>query len=351
MSSSQINLQWTNNSDNELGFKIELRKEGETFSLVYTTKGLVHTTGPNVTSYNDTGLEANTTYYYRVRAYNTVGDSAYSNEAFSTTWPEPLTAPETPSGLMATAVSHNQIDLTWQDNADNEDWFKIERKKIGEIFGLIHSTGANTTSWSDTGIDPDTTYYYRVLAYNSAGDSLYSNESSATTNFVLFTNFRAVGDLYAVAIDSGGGKWFGTSDGASYLDDNNTPDNKTDDFWTIFTPFDGLVDNTVNAIAIDSGGGKWFGTYDGGVSYLDDNGTLNNKTDDTWTSFTTNDGLVNNTVFVIAIDSGGGKWFGTRGSGVSYLDDNATPDNKSDDTWTSFTTNDGLVDNLILFLI
>ena len=48
VSSSQIDLQWIDNSDNELGFNIERRMEGEAFSLVYTTKGLVHTTEPNI---------------------------------------------------------------------------------------------------------------------------------------------------------------------------------------------------------------------------------------------------------------------------------------------------------------
>ncbi len=60
---------------------------------------------------------------------------------------------------------------------------------------------------------------------------------------------------------------------------------------------------------------KELGTY-GGVSYLDDNGTPGNKADDTWTSFTT--GLASLQVYAIAIDSGEGKWIGTQ-DGVSYL--------------------------------
>ena len=323
VSSSQIDLSWQDNSGNEDGFKIERKKVGESFSLIYTT-------GANITSYSDTGIEANTTYYYRVHAYNTAGDSAYSNEAFDTT-----------QVLVATAVSYDQIDLTWRDYFDNEDGFKIERRKVGESFSLIYTTGENVTAWSNIGIDVNTTYYYRVYAYNATADSVYSNESSATT-FSLFTNFLVDEPVYAVVIDSSGGKWFGTGwRGVSYLDDNGTPDNKSDDAWTSFTTADGLVNNRVNTIAIDSSGGKWFGTG-GGVSYLDDNGTPDNKSDDTWTSFTTADGLVNNRINAAAINSSGGKWFGT-GDGVSYFDDNGTPDNKADDTWTSFTTADGLV--------
>ncbi len=141
VSSSQIDLSWQDNSGNEDGFKIERKKVGESFSLIYTT-------GANITSYSDTGIEANTTYYYRVHAYNTAGDSAYSNEAFDTT-----------QVLVATAVSYDQIDLTWRDYFDNEDGFKIERRKVGESFSLIYTTGENVTAWSNIGIDVNTTYY------------------------------------------------------------------------------------------------------------------------------------------------------------------------------------------------
>jgi hypothetical protein len=78
-SSSQINLAWTDNSSNETGFKIE-RKTGAS-----GTWSQITTTAAGVTSYSNTGLAASTQYYYRVRATNATGDSAYSNEANATT--------------------------------------------------------------------------------------------------------------------------------------------------------------------------------------------------------------------------------------------------------------------------
>jgi predicted phage tail protein len=78
-SSSQINLSWADNSNNETGFSLE-RKTG-----VNGAWGEITTRGADVTSYSDTNLSASTTYYYRVRAYNGAGYSAFSNEAYATT--------------------------------------------------------------------------------------------------------------------------------------------------------------------------------------------------------------------------------------------------------------------------
>src|SRR5207245_6728406 len=74
VSIGQINLAWTNNSNNQTGFKIERSPDGVTFAQIATV-------GSNVTSYSDTGSSAGARYYYRVRATNGTGDSSYSNVA------------------------------------------------------------------------------------------------------------------------------------------------------------------------------------------------------------------------------------------------------------------------------
>ena len=82
ISSSQINLSWTDNSSDETGFSIE-RCTGNGC----TNFAQIATTGSNATSYSNTGLARNTWYRYRVRAFNAAGNSAYSNIATAKTSP------------------------------------------------------------------------------------------------------------------------------------------------------------------------------------------------------------------------------------------------------------------------
>ncbi|MBU2584330.1 MAG: fibronectin type III domain-containing protein, partial [Bacteroidetes bacterium] len=119
LSVSEINLSWTDNSTIETGFKIE-RKLGAVG--VYAEIAVV---GANVTNYTDVGLNDNTQCYYRVRSYNSAGNSNYSNESNATTF---LAVPQTPSNLTATSSSTSSINLSWSDNSTNEEGFKIERK-------------------------------------------------------------------------------------------------------------------------------------------------------------------------------------------------------------------------------
>ena len=169
-SSSQINLAWTDNSSNETGFKVERAPAASgPWTQIATTAAA---------SYPDTGLSSSTTYFYRVRAYGPSGDSAYSNTASATT---AAGVPAAPSGLSATSVSSSRIDLTWADNASNETGFKVERSTATSGWAQVATPGANATSYSDTGLGSSTAYSYRVRAYNTAGDSAFSNTASATT--------------------------------------------------------------------------------------------------------------------------------------------------------------------------
>lgn len=85
ISTSQINLSWTDNSSNESNFRIERSANGG------STWSFLANVGANTTTYANTGLPASTTYHYRVRAENTGGNSAFSNAANATTQAPPVT--------------------------------------------------------------------------------------------------------------------------------------------------------------------------------------------------------------------------------------------------------------------
>lgn len=91
------------------------------------------------------------------------------------------TPPNAPSSLSASAVSFSSIKLTWSDNANNETGFKLERSLDGQVFTQFATLGTNATSFTDTGLSAGKTYFYRIRAYNGAGDSVYSNTAQATT--------------------------------------------------------------------------------------------------------------------------------------------------------------------------
>ncbi len=160
-SATQIDLNWTDNSNNETGFKLE-RKVG-----VSGAWSQIATVGTNQTTYSNTGLTAGTSYYYRVRAYNSYGDSDYSSETI---------VPASPSNLFAMAVSATMISLTWTDNASNETGFVVQRKTTGSWQNLSQ-LNSNSTNFNDSGLAPGVSYYYRVYAYSPRGTSWYSNEA------------------------------------------------------------------------------------------------------------------------------------------------------------------------------
>jgi len=95
----------------------------------------------------------------------------------------PPTLPAAPGNLTATVLSKSQIRLNWTDNSANETGFKIERCAGATCanFSQISSVGANVTSYSNTGLKRNTTYRYRLRAYNAAGSSAYSAVAGATT--------------------------------------------------------------------------------------------------------------------------------------------------------------------------
>ncbi|NNE41591.1 MAG: hypothetical protein HKN14_11825 [Marinicaulis sp.] len=95
--------------------------------------------------------------------------------------------PAAPSGLSASALGSDRIDISWTDNSSDEGSFVVQSSLDESSWSTVATLSANTTSYGDNGLNPETTYFYRVRADNGAGSSGYTNTASATTQSVPST--------------------------------------------------------------------------------------------------------------------------------------------------------------------
>lgn len=171
ISNEQIQLNWQDNSNNESGFKIERKIGAEgIFQEIFST-------GSNKTTHIDTDIDLNTSYYYRVRAFNSNNFSGYSNEVSINTG-NAETGLNKPTNLTVEIIAPNQILLKWTDTSTTETGYEIERnqQKVG-------STEQNVTSYTDEfTFSPNIEYQYRIRAYNNNDFSDYSDTVSVTPN-------------------------------------------------------------------------------------------------------------------------------------------------------------------------
>jgi len=115
-----------------------------------------------------------------------------------------LPAPAAPSGLAASAQSSSEIAVSWQDNSGNEDQFKLDRRESGTtVWTRVFTSGPNASTHTDTGLAAETKYYYQVKAWNSTGNSAYSNIDDATTpaDQPPVAQFTAYNDLLWVSAE------------------------------------------------------------------------------------------------------------------------------------------------------
>ena len=136
------------------------------------------------TSYTNTGAKAGTTYYYRVKACNDAGLSLYSNVVsgkVKSVTPK-LSAPVVKIGHSA---SSGKPQLTW-NAVSGATSYKVYRATSQKgTYSLLGTVTA--TSYTNTGAKAGTTYYYKVKAVNSAGESAYSNVVSGKTTVTTLT--------------------------------------------------------------------------------------------------------------------------------------------------------------------
>jgi RHS repeat-associated protein len=171
-----IQIGWIDNSSNENGFRVERRVGPSAWSVIATRPA-------NSTIYDDTSVTQAVFYTYRVRAFNGIGNSSYTSEVSTNSMPPP----QPPSNLAVSGGSAT-IGLGWQDNSGNETGFKVERKTGATgTWAVIQTLGQNIVGATDNAVAAGLLYYYRIKAYNDVGDSLPSDEESASLSGTIPT--------------------------------------------------------------------------------------------------------------------------------------------------------------------
>jgi chitodextrinase len=167
-SSSQVNLAWTASTDNVAVTGYRIYRNGVSLATV-----------GEVTAYQDDGLSSGTTYSYSVQAIDAAGNTSPQSTAVFVTAPVIDTvAPSTPTGLVATAVSNAQINMSWSASTDN---VAVTGYRVFRNGALLVSLG-NVSTYQDTSLNAGTTYAYTVEAFDAAGNmSAQSAQASATT--------------------------------------------------------------------------------------------------------------------------------------------------------------------------
>jgi len=163
-----IRLNWQDNSDNEIGFELQRKRQGEPDYTSLTV------TSANMLVADDGAAVAGTTHFYRLRGYNMAGTSVFANETSTII---PTGAPYEPMNPAATwDWTRHAVHLTWDDMCNNEQYFIIERKQEGETeWQQVGELYQNWTFYYDEGVSGDRYYYYRIKAINPTGYS-YSEQ-------------------------------------------------------------------------------------------------------------------------------------------------------------------------------
>jgi hypothetical protein len=197
----ELVLSWGDASEGEDGFELQ-RMEGTGGAWQTVT-----TTAANAIVYTDAGLTADQTYTYRARAVRSTPVeivSDWSNEATKKTPKLPA-----PKSLVANAVSSSEINLTWSETVTGEDGFLVEVSSDGGAnYSAFPMLPPNARHYSATGLQPETSYKFRVATKKGANLSEYFAVATATTRPVPGPDTDGDGDPdYNPPLPDDPGRW------------------------------------------------------------------------------------------------------------------------------------------------
>jgi chitodextrinase len=176
-----VDLSWTASGDNigVSGYKI--------------FRNGVQVGSSATTSFSDGTALPQTSYTYTVSAFDAAGNNSPLSDPAPVTTPADTTPPSKPAGLGAAAAGSNQVDLAWTASTDDVGVASYEIRRDGTAIGT-----SPTASYSDTSVQPNTTYSYTVVAIDTAGNrSAGSDPATATTPAPASTlTFTPVADTF-----------------------------------------------------------------------------------------------------------------------------------------------------------
>ncbi|MCL2596944.1 MAG: M6 family metalloprotease domain-containing protein [Paludibacter sp.] len=163
-----INLTW-NTVAGATGYKIFFDMNSSPTTLVSTQPTTTYNTGP---------LIANTTYYWKIVSYNAAGNATECEVRSFTTLAPPVCAMLTAPENNQTNVNPTGIDLTW-NMVTGAAGYKVYFGTTPSPTTLV-STQAGT-NYSTGELIANTTYYWKIVPYNDAGDATGCEIRSFTT--------------------------------------------------------------------------------------------------------------------------------------------------------------------------
>ncbi|MDE6833785.1 MAG: fibronectin type III domain-containing protein [Ruminococcus sp.] len=182
INSTTLKLNWTASS-NATSYRIDRRKSGaDAYETIATTSD---------TTYTDTGLEENTKYWYRVYAVSGSDRSSEKNSVSGTTYI--LTSP-TPT---ISTLSSSSLKLTWTADT-NATSYRIDRRKSGaDAYETIATT--SDTTYTDTGLEANTKYWYRVYSVADYRSSEKNSVSGTTDSISTNCNIKLYDEGHCIA--------------------------------------------------------------------------------------------------------------------------------------------------------
>ena len=168
ISDSEINLTWNNVTAAKTYSVYRSIKSTGTFSFVKS--------GIKKLSYLDSDLDQDTEYFYRLTSSNSSGESAKSSAVSATTF---ITPPKLPKDFTAVPATKNRISLFWTKTFGLK--YTIFRSTTSNGEYVQAKTNITADSYVDTGLSPDTEYFYKIQAYNPNEESGLSAAIHAKT--------------------------------------------------------------------------------------------------------------------------------------------------------------------------